>query len=382
MSLSLFFSPLSPQLMGGGFGSDFVGHHLDLHIDVFPDWQAAQIVLIGVPEERGTVNNKGTALSAYQIRQKLYHLRKGHGFYQIADLGDLRPGPTLEDTLLRVKEICHLMMAFGIMPVLLGGSHDLCIGQYWAYEDLQDRVSVLNIDAFADMDSPFSSTLSDSHVHSLLLHEPNYLYNYTLLAYQSYLVSQQEVKILEKIGQKTVRLGEIRQDFKEAEPLVREASMMAFDLTAIRRSDAPANARSQPFGLTAEEACQLCWYAGLSERLTSVGFYECNPVYDLQEQTATVVATMIWYLFEGFYHRPHESGFDSSHYVRYTVQLIKPMGQELVFYKDTSLEKWWMQLTFPQDVHEAIILPCSYRDYETATRGELPYRWVRAMSKL
>ncbi|MDZ7650641.1 MAG: arginase family protein [Cytophagales bacterium] len=53
--------------------------------------------------------------------------------------------------------------------------------------------------------------------------------------------------------------------------------LLSFDVTAIRSSDAPGNANAQPFGLTGEEACQLCWYAGMNEKLSSVGFYEYNP---------------------------------------------------------------------------------------------------------
>ncbi|HSK12544.1 MAG TPA: hypothetical protein VK907_04965, partial [Phnomibacter sp.] len=45
-------------------------------------------------------------------------------------------------------------------------------------------------------------------------------------------------------------------------------------------------------------ACQICWYAGLSNKLSSIGFYEYNPLEDSKGQTASVIATMIWYLVE------------------------------------------------------------------------------------
>ncbi len=84
-------------------------------------------------------------------------------------------------------------------------------------------------------------------------------------------------------------------------------------------TDAPGNANAHAFGLAAEEACQLCWYAGINDKLSSAGFYEYNPLYDHRGQTAEMVATMIWYLIEGFYHRKHESLVDETTHVRYTV---------------------------------------------------------------
>ncbi len=381
MNLSIFLRPLQFQDFADLTGSDFIWNHIQIHFNELPDWQAAHIALIGVPEERGTDTNRGTSAAALEIRKRFYQLKKGTGTYQIVDLGDLRLGESVEDTYLRLREVCEILMTFNVLPIIIGGSHDLMLGQYWAYENLQEDVCVLNVDAFADMDSPFSSPLSQNHIHSLLLHEPNYLFNYTLLGYQSYLVGAENIRILEKMEQKVVRLGQLRENMRETEPLIREANLIAFDITALKRHDAPGNYHAQPFGMTGEEACQLCWYAGLSERMSSIGFYEYNPEFDEWGQTAGVIATMIWYVVEGYYHRPHEPEFESNAYTRFAVQLSQKDIHELVFYKDNMLEKWWVAVPHPHR-KEPLIIPCSYADYQTATKGELPYRWFLAYSKL
>ena len=381
MNLSIFLAPLRFQDFEDLSAPDCIWNQIQIHFHELPDWQSAHIALLGVPEERGTDTNRGTAGGALEIRKKLFQLKKGISSHQIVDLGDLRLGENVEETCLRLREVCEILLTFNVLPVLLGGSHDLLTGQYWAYENLHEDVCVLNIDAFADMESPFSAPPSQNHIHSLLLHEPNYLFNYTLLGYQSYLVSPEMVKILEKLDQKAIRLGQLRENLQEMEPVVREANLVAFDITALKRHDAPGNAQAQPFGLTGEEACQLCWYAGLSERMTSIGFYEYNPGFDEWGQTASVVATMIWYVIEGYCHRPHEPDFNSHAYTRFTVHLSQKDVQELVFYKDNALEKWWIAVSHPHRP-QPFILPCSYADYQTATQGELPYRWILAYSKL
>jgi formiminoglutamase len=159
------------------------------------------------------------------------------------------------------------------------------------------------------------------------LHEPNYLLSYTHLAHQTYLIDPFSVSILEKLYFEAYRVGHLRSNLAEMEPAIRNADMVSFDITAIKSADAPGNANAQPFGLAGEEACQICWYAGLNEKLSSIGFYEYNPEKDDEhKKTASVVATMIWYFIEGFYHRKNETNFKSNDFLKYVVSKISKSG--------------------------------------------------------
>ena len=173
----------------------------------------------------------------------------------------------------------------------------------------------------------------------MLLYEPNYLFNYNQLGHQSYLIDPVAVNLLEKLYFDVYRLGLLRENIHEMEPVIRNADMMTFDITAIKSSDASGNANAQPFGLSGEEACQVCWYAGMNEKLSSVGFYEYNPEYDDDHQsTARVVATMIWYFIEGFYNRKKEQDFRSNDYLKYVVAM-EGDPNTIVFYKSKLSEK-------------------------------------------
>jgi len=188
--------------------------------------------------------------------------------------------------------------------------------------------------------------------------------------------------VLDKLYFEAMRLGQLRESFDEAEPLVRMANMMTFDITAIRSADAPGNKNAKPFGLTGEEACQLCWYAGMNEKLSSVSISGFSPkLDDHQGKTATVIATMLWYFIEGFYNRKDSGKFESSEYTRYVVSQ-EGTDDTLVFYKSKSTDKWWMLVTFGNKHSQKAYLPCSYQDYTQATHGELPERWIRAQAKL
>jgi formiminoglutamase len=384
MDLTILFSPLDESIYENIKATNSFYKSIKVYGEKMPDYRGAHIALFGMGEERGTQNNMGCAKGADEIRRKLYSLKKGTGIYNIVDLGNLNPGIDLDETYVRISEVCRILLENNVLPIILGGTHDLDYGQYKGYEEMDKLVSLLNIDAFLDLEDSKEAPASRQHIHKILLHEPNYLFSYTHLAHQMYLIDQMAASILEKLYFEAYRLGNIRTNLAEMEPAVRTADLISFDITSIRSSDAPGNANAQPFGLTGEEACQLCWYAGQNEKLSSIGFYEYNPSFDdAHKKTAAVVATMIWYFIEGFYHRKSERDFKSNDFTKYSVSM--PVEPEVItFFKSKFTEKWWMEVT-PQHSNRYSrnsVVPCSYSDYQTAQKGEIPERYITTLAKL
>ena len=300
------------------------------------------------------------------------------------DLGNLNVGIDLDESYVRLSEVCRILLESNVLPVIIGGSHDLDYGQYWAYERFEKLVSLLNIDAFLDLDDKHGAPPDQKHIHKILLHEPNYLLSYTHLAYQSYLIDPSSISVLEKLYFEAFRIGQMRTNLAEMEPAIRQADLLSFDVTAIRSADAPGSDHAQPFGLSGEDACQICWYAGLNEKLSSVGFYGYSPdLDDAHRKTASVIATMIWYFIEGYYHRKNEQDFRSNDFTKFTVSMpVEP--ETLTFYKSKFTERWWMEIpmTSSSAYSRNSIVPCSYADYQTATKGDVPDRYISALSKL
>lgn len=367
MNLKLFFTPpqLDFDLPNNAIGKAFV----PLQDEGF-DIGKMNIALIGV-------NTRG---EADLIRAKLYALKRSNATYRMADLGNLQPGSSLQQTQERLREVCEFLLAKKVIPVIVGGNHELAWGQYQGYESANKLVSVMNVDAFLDIETEKAE--SDQFLDTLLTHKPNYLFSYSHLAHQTYLIDPIALNALEKLYFESMRLGELRYDIKLAEPLIRLADMMSFDISAIRSSDAPGNPRAQPFGLTGEEACQLSWYAGMNEKLSSIGFHEYHPSLDDDVlKTASVMATMVWYFIDGVYNRKDSGQFDSDDYMKYVVQM-EGSDDLMEFYKSKLSDKWWMVVTYGKDHSERAIIPCSYQDYKTATHGDFPERWIIAQGKL
>ena len=385
MDLTIFFSAIDESLYSDITSNTSFFKSISVFAEKMPDHRDAHIAIFGMKEDRGTKTNTGAASGPDEIRKKLYRLKRGAGAYRVIDLGNLNPGHDLDETYVRVSEVCRMLLENNVLPVILGGTHDIDYGQYVSYETLEKLVSFVNVDAFVDLEDKNESTPSQQHVHKLLLHEPYYLFSYTHLAYQSYLIDQYAVGILEKLYFEAFRIGQIRTNIHEIEPAVRTADLLSFDITAIRSADAPGNANAQPFGLTGEEACQICWYAGLNEKLSSIGFYEYNPRFDDgHRKTASVIATMVWYFIEGYYHRKNDQNFRGNDFLKYSVSM--PVDPEVItFYKSKLSEKWWMEVPYPLG-HERYarnsIVPCSYNDYQIAIKGEVPERYISTLAKL
>lgn len=386
MELKIFFDKVDEQVYENIQDTSSFFHHISVHNTQFPEWQTANIALIGLNEERGNAANTGAALAANAVREKLYRLKRGASRVRVVDLGNLRNGAEQTDTIQRLKEIGEMLIEKGILVVLLGGTHDLDYGQYLAYEKLGKTVTMVCVDAIADLFPNGEYTLAQSHLHHIIVYEPNYLFHLCHLANQNFLNEVFVQEALEKLHFENVRIGQMRENFTEMEPLIRQADMISFDIGAIKKADAPGNKQSNVFGLTAEEACQLAWYAGLNDKLTSFGLYEYNPTVDVEDKTAFVLATMIWYLVEGYDNRKGDLEFNDKHFMRYMVSIGKEPDQVIVFYKSRLSEKWWMEVPYAtQPNHhfkQTSLVPCSYSDYETALKGEMPNRWILMHGKL
>ena len=377
MNLALFFDPLPETLTAAVPAPTTLATYATCFTETFPDWRSSDLALIGLDEWRGSAAGAPapTKHGANEVRQRFYQLQKGTGAVRFVDLGNLRPGLTLEDTYQRLREIIGTLLEENTVPVLLGGSHDLDYGQFLAYETQDRPISFAVVDARPDMAEPGPGTPpEDSHLRRLLVHEPNFVFSLAHLAHQQYLTPPEVLVALEKLHFETMSVGEVRADR-------RQADFMSVDIAALRWQDAPGYYPANPFGLGNEEATQLCWYAGHNEQLSSFGLYGYRADQDPHGLAAATLATMLWYFVEGFYHRKPETGFGTFRFLTYTV-VLPGNPDRLVFYKSRRAEKWWMEVERLGDNAVKRVVPCTYEDYLNASQGDLPQRWIRLQALL
>lgn len=352
----------------------------------FPLMEGIQLAIVGVKEDRNAIGNTGCSTAPDLVRKYLYRLYQPPLPLNIVDLGNIQAGFTIEDTYYALSSVVKELVKKNIVPIIIGGGQDLTFANYKAYEELEQVVNIVSIDSKFDLGEMNQELDSQSYLSKIILHQPNYLFNYSNIGYQTYFVDKNAVELMAKLFFDTHRLGHVRSNMEEVEPIVRNADIVSFDMSSIRFSDAPGNLNATPNGFHGEEACKIARYAGMSDKLSSIGFYELNPLADTAEQTTHLLAQMIWYFLEGFSNRKKDFPIGSrGDFTKYRV-FIQNNKYEIVFYKSPKSDRWWMDVPYPPNkkikYERHHLVPCSYQDYQTACREEMPDKWWLTFQKL
>ena len=388
MELDIYFSPVTAPFSTPASEQLRLGEVVSFNTkeDGFPDLGNIQVALLGIDEDRKALENTGCADGPDHVRKHLYQLFPHWNQIHIADLGNLKRGNKVEDTYFALKEVVAYLVKNDIVPILLGGSQDLTYASYMAFENTGRVINIAAVDPVFDLGHEEDELNARSYLSRIILHQPNFLFNFTNIGYQSYFVNQDALLLMRNLYFDINRLGNVRANMEETEPMVRNADVLTIDISAIRAGDAPGSFYAGPNGLSGEEACQICRYAGMSDQLQCVGFYEYNPRFDIREQTAQLTAQMIWYFLDGFANRKHEfPDEDKKEFTIFRV-FVEEYNEELVFLKSKKTDRWWLELpvknvtekkpTRPQ------FIPCSYEDYKTALQKEIPDRWWKNQQKM
>ena len=338
------------------------------------------IAILGVEDYRGYIANKGTENAANEVRKQLYQFSAFTNGMQLLDLGNIKAGDTYVDTLVAVVETLHELFKNNIITIVIGGDAALASAQFKAYDIFENEVTVAHIASKVVWEN------SDVDIHKTYLKDfflSTNLKKYNLVAYQSYFLHEKQLSFLSSKEHDVLRVGKIREHIFEAEPLLREAAMATFNINAIRYSDAPAQLEPSPNGLFGDEACGLARFAGMSDLLMSIGFYDYNPALDKSDVTAKQLAQMVWYFVEGVSLRRNDYPIvDEKDFNMFIVQ-IEDAENDFIFLKSKKSDRWWMKIMYDKNgksIHK--LIPCTYKDYLAAINNEIPERWMREWMRL
>lgn len=382
-----YLHPLSAahiQSLDHGFSSKTLFHSTQFYEGKEVNLSNFDLVILGVKEDRFRPEFEGCHAAPDEVRKELYALVKPRTDLRILDLGNIVPGNSLSDTHFALRATLESLHKEKIVSLILGGSQDLIYPQYASFQGLNPNMQVVLVDAKMDMEIR-ADKANNNYLPNIIAHEPEFLFNISQAAYQGHFVEAQSYDAFERMNFDMLRLGSLRGNMQEIEPYCRNANMLGFSMQAIKASDAPAQKRPSPNGMSAEEACQLCRYAGMSNDLMSAGFYDLNPLEDRNHVTSALAAQMIWYFIEGYTNRRNDYPVaESKDYLIYHTT-NKNMNHELTFYKSVLSNRWWMEVPYPHErsKHEGkFLVPCSYKDYQTAQNDEIPDRWMKTYQKL
>ena len=347
-----------------------------------PDLDNVRIAILGVLENRNDVDHIGETIQLNEIRKALYGLFPGNWSVQMADLGDIVPGETVEDTYFALKTTVSVLLEKSIIPLIIGGSQDLTYANYRGYDTFAPMVNIVNVDGTFDLGDSSKPIKNNSFLGKIIMEKPYNLFNYAIVGYQTYLNSQEEIDLMDKLYFEAYRLGEIVKDITLVEPVMRDANIVTVDLKSIRAADLADKQKYSPNGFDGAQICAIARYAGISNKVSSFGIYEYKASKD-DDITAMLIAQMIWYFIEGVNYRVKDDDFeDQDSYQKFTVLIDQ---DELIFYKSKKTGRWWIEIPFLPEINNKLkrhtLLPCVYDDYVQATKGTIPERWFKAFKK-
>jgi arginase family enzyme len=374
MNLPDYFNPVDFKAINSGanpLGKYSLGPEIEKNTLKFTQTNNAKIdaAIIGVPVENGEPQKNGTP---DKIRTALYKLADFNNNLTIADFGNLKPATSAKGTFLALRDVVEYLRETKTVMVILGGSQELTTGICEAFKN--DRFFWLaTVDCLLDVKKGTETFNSTNYLTRVFKNLPN-LFHYSLIGYQTHLVGEKLIAQTKEIGDH-LRLGQLRDDFTNAELLLRNADVLSFDMGALKFTDAPSTPQKNPNGLRSDEACQLARYAGLSSKLNVFGLF--NMFENIKTDSGTTInlgSEIIWYFLEGLAGRtiPGEK----------TIYKVAIDGLEhpLIFLHEEETNRWWFEV---QSISgETFDVACTKKDYQAAAGNEIPDRWFKFVQKM
>ncbi|TFH25390.1 MAG: hypothetical protein E4H10_09430 [Bacteroidia bacterium] len=386
MDLNGYFDPVSLERPEFEYLEDneCFSRHISVHTPDQPirELDKHQVAIVGIPVD-GHAFIKGSKEAPDQIRSKLYQLRKIDKGLNIYDLGNLKNGDSMNDTYFALRDVVLELKERDMITIIFGGSQDLGRGVFLAMEKQAGLHQILTIDSMLDFSMKEEVLNSRNYLNYLMDPSCRKQFSLTNLGHQAYFVTESQIRQLENSYLESIRLGDVRKDIQLAEPLVRDSEFISIDLGVVRHADAPGSSTPSPNGFFGNELCQITRYAGLSEQVGILGFFECIPKSDINGQTSHLTAQAAWYFLEGLSHRIRENPVDTPEHLKKFIVALNAAGHDIIFHKSTLSERWWMEVPVKNPVSGYnFFVSCSYEDYQQACNQEIPDRWWRFLHRL
>ncbi len=281
------------------------------------------IGIVGVPTDEGVKRNGGRVGAKEgpdAIRTEFYKRtpfvlgkEKSLSSLQMFDFGDIKIGKSLEETHGRLSETVQTLAAAGIIPIVLGGGHDLAYPNFTGFSAGKKNVGVINIDTHLDFRKPIPKRNSCTSFRQMLDHPASALnaMNLVEIGIQSFANAEAHYSELVERGATVFSLRDVRTEgitktldlaYELATASV-DSLYVSFDLDVVHSADAPGVSASLPTGFTAEEFLTAALFAGKRRKTKLIDIVELNPKYDIDSKTAKLAALAMMYFLTGFANR-------------------------------------------------------------------------------
>lgn len=266
--------------------------------DAVATYDAARIVLFGVPYDRTCSFRGGSRFAPRAIREASYNFETFMMDHQrdlvdvpVADLGDTAAYGPSADMVGGVTKMASDIVGAGKIPIVIGGEHSLAPAVVRAFPK---DIGVIGVDAHLDfrdsyLNDPWSHACSARRIADHVGVE-----HVVYVGVRSY--SREEREDLERLGLTYVSVYDVHDRGIAAgvdralKAVNRDQIYLTIDIDGVDPAFAPAVGNPEPFGLTPLQVKKLIGM--LAPHLVGMDLNEVSPAWDFG-QTALLGARLI-----------------------------------------------------------------------------------------
>ncbi len=372
-----YLCPLSEDLIEfkSNLSRGTLGSNITLYNSEKTDYSSIDIAIVGLNEYRNSDEISDESLNLENFRREFYSLFYGNWSANILDLGDVISGKSYSDTYYAVNSIHQDLINQNIVVIFIGGGQDFTFPLYQSLSKKLNKVNISSVDNKFDFGKIKKQFSSSSYMSKIIMDKKNSLNHFCNLGYQTFLNSQEEIDLLNKFNFESHRLGEITENIKIVEPVLRETNLLTVDFKSIKSSELNF-VHNYSNGFESSQFCSVLRYAGMSNSINSVGLFELLD----SSISSALLSQSIWYFIEGYCLRIKEDP-NSSNFKGYTYNVFCE-GTNLKFYNSELSQKWWVEFINEIETKNiSSLLPCNKRDYLMACDGTFSDRLIMFLKR-
>ena len=372
-----YLCPLSEDLIEfkSNLSRGTLGSNITLYSPEKTDYSSIDIAIVGLNEYRNSDEISDESLNLENFRREFYSLFYGNWSANILDLGDVISGKSFSDTYYAVNSIHQDLINQNIVVIFIGGGQDFTFPLYQSLSKKHNKVNISSVDNKFDFGKIKKQFSSSSYMSKIIMDKKNSLNHFCNLGYQTFLNSQEEIDLLNKFNFESHRLGEITENIKIVEPVLRETNLLTVDFKSIKSSELNF-VHNYSNGFESSQFCSVLRYAGMSNSINSVGLFELLN----SSISSALLSQSIWYFMEGYCLRIKEDP-NSSNFKGYTYNVFCE-GTNLKFYNSELSQKWWVEFINEIETKNiSLLLPCNKRDYLMACDGTFSDRLIMFLKR-
>ncbi len=289
--------------------------------------QQADIGIVGVPFDKAVSMGGGRAGAGHapaKVREALKKYGTTFNMEQkidisdlnIVDFGDVIVTEDIAETHERITSALSGLLAGGTLPIVIGGGHDISIGTVRALSEFYSGdIGGINIDAHFDVreiidgkitsGTPFRRLLEMELLKGEDFVEMGAHDNLNSSVYYEYLKSKNvSVFTLSEVAA-TGTAGIMQKAIKIARS---KPVFVSIDIDSVAQCYAPGCSAPDARGFNPEQIRDLAFLAGASKAVKLLDIVEINPVFDVDNRTARLGASIIISFLNGFKKRGNRYG--------------------------------------------------------------------------